>query len=334
MGWTSDPRQAPALRWGVLGPGWIADSFVAALKAETTQQVVAVGSRDVARAQTFADKWGIAAAHGSYEELLARDDVDVIYVATPHSHHREHALQAIAAGKHVLVEKSFTRNATEAREVVNAARQRGVFCMEAMWTRFLPHMVSVRKLIADGAVGDIVQLRADHGQFFPFNAEHRLYNPQLAGGALLDLGIYPVSFAHNILGTPTGITAVGAKTQTGVDGQISMIFNYDGPAQADLSTTLWSRTETSASIAGTEGRIDIAGMFYAPTSFTLTRLDGTVLTFDKPQAHGLHFQAVEVARRIGAGELESPLMPLDETVAIMGVLDEIRGHVGVEYPGE
>lgn len=334
MGWTSDPRQAPALRWGILGPGWIADSFVAALKAETTQQVVAVGSRDVSRAQAFADKWNIAGVHGSYDELVARDDVDVIYVATPHSHHREHALLAIAAGKHVLVEKSFTRNASEAREVVAAARQRGVFCMEAMWTRFLPHMVSVRKLIADGAVGDIVNLRADHGQFFPFNADHRLYNPELAGGALLDLGIYPVSFAHNILGTPAAIKSVGAKTQTGVDGQISMIFTYEGPAQADLSTTLWSRTETSASIAGTEGRIDIAGMFYAPTKFTLTRIDGTVLTFNKPQAHGLHFQAVEVARRIDAGELESPLMPLDETVAIMGVLDEIRAQVGVEYPGE
>lgn len=334
MSWTEDPRQAPTLRWGILGPGGIADSFVAALKAETTQQVVAVGSRNAQRAEAFASKWDIPGVHGSYDELVSDPNVDVIYVATPHSHHREHALQAIAAGKHVLVEKAFTRNAAEAREVVAAAREKGVFCMEAMWTRFLPHMVALRSLISDGAVGDIVNLRADHGQFFPFNPEHRIYNPELAGGALLDLGVYPVSFAHNILGAPAQIHAVGAKTQTDVDGQVSMIFTYDSPAQADLSTTSWSLTETSASISGTEGRIDVAGPFYYPTSFQLTRLDGTVMSFDKPLNHGLHFQAAEVARRISAGELESPLMPLDESVAIMGVLDEIRSQVGVTYPGE
>lgn len=334
MGWTQDPREAPALRWGILGPGWIADLFVAALKAETTQQVVAVGSRSFDRAQAFATKWDIPSVHSSYDELVSRDDVDVIYVATPHSHHHQHALQAIAASKNVLVEKAFTRNAAEAREVVEAARSADVFCMEAMWTRFLPHMVAARQLIADGAVGDIVNLRADHGQFFPLTPEHRLYNPELAGGALLDLGIYPVSFAHDILGTPKRVHAAGAKTETGVDGQVSMIFTYDSPAQADLSTTLWSRTDTSASIAGTSGRIDIDGLFYAPSSFKLTRLDDTVMTFEKPLAHGLHFQAVEVARRVSAGEKESPLMPLDESVAIMTILDDIRAQVGVKYPGE
>ena len=334
MSWTEDPRLAPTLRWGILGPGWIADSFLAALKAETTQDVVAVGSRSPDRAQAFASKWDIPAVYNSYADLVGDPKVDVIYVATPHSHHREHALEAIAAGKHVLVEKSFTRNAAEARDVVAAARAQGVFCMEAMWTRFLPHMVTLRKLIADGAIGDVVNLRADHGQFFPYQPEHRIYNPDLAGGALLDLGIYPVSFANNILGTPAKIYAVGAQTPTNVDGQVSMIFTYDSPAQADLSTTLWSHTETSASIAGTAGRIDIEGMFYAPTSFTLHRLDGTAMSFSKPLTHGLHFQAAEVARRITAGETESPLMPLDESVAIMTVLDEIRAQVGVVYPGE
>ncbi len=334
MSWTEDPRLAPALRWGVLGPGWISDRFVAALQAETAQQVVAVGSRSVERARAFASKWEIPTTYNSYDGLVADPDVDVIYVATPHSHHREQALLAIAAGKHVLVEKSFTRNAAEAREIVTAAREKGVFCMEAMWTRFLPHMVALRQLINDGAVGDIISLRADHGQFFPYKPEHRLYNPQLAGGALLDLGIYPVSFAHNILGTPSRVHAVGSQTQTGVDGQVSMIFTYDSPAHADLSTTLWSRTDASASIAGTAGRIDIDDMFYAPTSFTLRRLNGTVMQFQQPLTHGLHFQAAEVARRVSAGEKESPLMGLDESVAIMTVLDEIRAQIGVQYPGE
>src|SRR5690625_419441 len=290
MSWTEDPRLAPTLRWGILGPGWIADSFLAALKAETTQDVVAVGSRSPDRAQAFASKWDIPAVYNSYADLVGDPKVDVIYVATPHSHHREHALEAIAAGKHVLVEKSFTRNASEAREVVAAARDKGVFCMEAMWTRFLPHMVALRELIADGAIGDIVNLRADHGQVFPYQPEHRLYNPELEGGAPVGVGIYPGSFGTTSRGTPASIYAVGAKTQTGVDGQVSMIFTYDSPAQADLSTTLWSRTETSASIAGTAGRIDIDGMFYTPTSFTHHRLDGTVMSFAKPLTHGLHFQ--------------------------------------------
>jgi len=334
MTWTEDPRSAPALRWGILGPGWIANAFVAAVKAGTQQQVVAVGSRDEPRARAFAEKWDVAGVYCSYEELVADPNVDVVYVATPHSHHRDHALQAIAAGKHVLVEKAFTRNANEAREVVDAARQKQVFCMEAMWTRFLPHMVALRKLLADGAVGDIVNLQADHGQFFPFQAAHRLYDPRLAGGALLDLGIYPVSFAHDILGEPSRVHAVGTLTPSNVDGQVSLIFAYDSPAQAELSTTLWARTATRASIAGTAGRIDIDGPFYTPTGFTLERLDGTTFRFEKPLTHGLHFQAAEVARRVSAGELESPLMPLDESVQIMSVLDEVRGQIGVTYPGE
>src|SRR5690625_2269815 len=334
MTWTEDPRSAPALRWGILGPGWIANAFVAAMKAGTQQQVVAVGSRDEPRARAFAEKWDVAGVYCSYEELVADPNVDVVYVATPHSHHRDHALQAIAAGKHVLVEKAFTRNANEAREVVDAARQKQVFCMEAMWTRFLPHMVALRKLLADGAVGDIVNLQADQGQFFPFQAAHRLYDPRLAGGALLDLGIYPVSFAHDILGEPSRVHAVGTLTPSNVDGQVSLIFAYDSPAQAELSTTLWARTATRASIAGTAGRIDIDGPFYTPTGFTLERLDGTTFRFEKPLTHGLHFQAAEVARRVSAGELESPLMPLDESVQIMSVLDEVRGQIGVTYPGE
>lgn len=329
-----DPRNAPVLRWGILGPGWIADKFVAALRAETMQAVVAVGSRSETRAADFAQKWDVPAVYTSYEDLVAADDVDVIYVATPHSHHAEHALLAINAGKHVLVEKSFTRNAAEARQVVAAARDRGVFCMEAMWTRFLPHMVAARSLIADGELGSVISLQADHGQQFAFYPEHRLFNPDLAGGALLDLGIYPVSLAHYFLGLPTSFEAVARKTSTGVDGHVGLLFDYECGAIAEVSTTLWAHTANAARITGTRGRVEIAGSAYQPSSFIFTRDDGSVVTFNKPLNHGLHFQAVEVARRVSAGELESPLMPLDDSIAIMDLLDDIRRVIGVDYPGE
>ena len=272
-GTVPDPRSAPAIRWGILGAGGIAGSFADAVRESTRAIVVAVGSRDRVKAERFATAHAIPTTHASYAELVEDSQVDVVYVATPHSHHHEHALLAIAAGKHVLVEKAFTRNEAEAREVLDAARAAGVFVMEAMWTRFLPHVAALRGVIARGEIGDVVNLTADHGQFFPLDPTHRLYAPELAGGALLDLGVYPVSFAHDLLGAPTSVTAVGTLTETGVDGQIGMALGYEGSGAgisplATLSTTLWSRTPTTASISGTAGRIEVEGAFYAPTSFT------------------------------------------------------------------
>ncbi len=239
-----------------------------------------------------------------------------MYVATPHSHHHEHALLAIRAGKHVLVEKAFTRNEAEAVEVLDAAREAGVFVMEAMWTRFLPHVAALRGVIARGEIGDIVNLSADHGQWFPFDPEHRLYAPELAGGALLDLGVYPVSFAHDLLGAPSTVTAVGALTETGVDGQVSIVLGY-GDTQATLSTTLWSRTANTAVISGTAGRIEVEGTFYAPTSFRVVRHDGASWYYDGFSGEGKQYQAAEVARRVAAGETQSPRMSWDST---------LRGH--------
>lgn len=334
MARTEDPRTAPSIRWGILGAGNIASSFAQAVNAHTRAQLVAVGSRNRDRSERFATAHGIPTTHIGYRDLVEDPHVDVVYVATPHSEHLEHALLAIKAGKHVLVEKAFTRNVGEAAQVLDAAREAGVFAMEAMWTRFLPHVAALHQVIDAGEIGDIVNISADHGQFFPFNPASRLYDPALAGGALLDLGVYPVSFAHDFLGVPTAVQAAGALTETGVDGQISIALSYPGGAQATLSTTLWAKTPTTASISGTEGWIEVAGSFYGPTSFRVVRRDGRTWTFDQPGEKGLQYEAAEVARRVAAGEHESPLMSWDGTLEVMRTLDEIRAQAGVVYPGE
>jgi predicted dehydrogenase len=334
MAHTEDPRSAPSVRWGILGAGGIAAAFADAVRAGTRAQVVAVGSRDHARAERFATAHGIPTTHVGYRDLVEDPQVDVVYVATPHSEHREHALLAIAAGKHVLVEKAFTRNAAEAEEVLAAARAAGVFVMEAMWTRFLPHVAALHQVIESGEIGEVVAVHADHGQYFPFDPAHRLYDPALAGGALLDLGVYPVAFAQDFLGVPTAVHAVGSLTETGVDGQVSVVLSYGDRTQASLTTTLWARTPTTAAISGTEGTITVEGAFYAPTSFRVERRDGRSWAFRQPVERGLQYEAAEVARRVAEGATESPRMSWSDTLAVLRTTDEIRAQVGVVYPGE
>ena len=338
-GLTPDPMSAPALRWGIIGPGGIAATFARAVTEHTASTIAAVGSRDAAKAQEFAAKFlgeaaDQAAIYGSYEELVADPSIEAVYVATPHSHHAEHALLAINAGKHVLVEKAFARNVEEALEIFAAAKERGVFVMEAMWTRFLPHIAAIHDLIDRGEIGEISTILADHGQFFEFDAQHRLFNPNLAGGAMLDLGIYPVSFAHDFLGSPESIIASGQKTETDVDGQVSMIFNYDDNAQANLHTTLWGRTPTTATIAGTKGQIIVHGSFYGPTSFELVKYNGEVSTYERDDIFGFEFEAAEVARCVASSLTESPLMTWQDSLDVMASLDEIRSQIDVIYPGE
>ena len=334
MAHTPDPRTAPPIRWGILGAGGIAGHFAGTVAAGTRAQIVAVGSRNRDRAERFATAHGIPTTHVGYRDLVEDPQVDAIYVATPHSEHAEHAILAINAGKHVLVEKAFTRNAAEAEKVFAAATAVGVFVMEAMWTRFLPHVAAVHQVIDSGEIGDIVNLRADHGQAFRFDPKSRLFAPSLAGGALLDLGVYTVAWAHDFLGVPDAVTAVGRLTETGVDGQISMILSYGERTQADLTTTLWAKTPTTSSISGTEGFIRVDGDFYEPTSFTLVRRDGRVWTFDQPIPHGMQHEAAEVARGVAEGRTQSERMGWDATLAVMRTMDEVRRQVGVVYPGE
>lgn len=335
-----DPMAAPPLRWGVLGTGWIAERFVATLHENTRQRLVAVGSRSQAKATAFADRFGAEHAHSSYEALVADPSVDVVYVATPHSEHLDNALLAIAAGKHVLVEKAFTRNAGEARAVFDAARGAGVAVLEAMWTRFLPDMDIVRQLLADGALGEVETVFADHGQWFERDPEFRLFDPAKAGGAMLDLGVYPVSFTHFALGAPERVLAIGSKAFTGVDRQVSAVcagYGQHPNAQALISTTLAALTPTTAFIAGDAARIEIPTAFYAPQQIKFITRDGEVTLSEAPaisEHAGLCFEAAHLATMIAQGRVESDLLPWSETLAVMETMDELRRQVGVALPGE
>jgi predicted dehydrogenase len=312
------------LRWGVLSTGGIAHTFASDLRFNDDGVVTAVGSRSQASADAFGDEFDIPRRHGSYEDLVQDNEVDVIYVGTPHPMHFANTMLALEHGKPVLVEKAFTMTSKEARDLVATARSKRLFLMEAMWTRFLPHVVALRELINEGALGEIVTIEADHGQWFEQDPAFRLFAPELGGGALLDLGVYPVSFASMLLGTPERLTALVDPTINGVDGQASMLFGYANGAQAVLTCTSSARTATRACISGTKARIEIDGSFYAPTSFTLVTRDGEERRFDfATQGRGLHYQTREVAKCLREGKLESATMPLDESISIMETMESV-----------
>jgi predicted dehydrogenase len=327
---TSEP-----LRWAVIGTGGIAKAFAEDLRLSDAGELVAVGSRTAARAETFAAEVGAPRSYGDQAEMLAADDIDAVYVATPHTGHRVAALAAIEAGKAVLVEKPFTINRAEAEDVVKAARAAGVFLMEAMWTRFLPHMVRLRELLAEERLGDVRLVTAEHGVWFRHDPAHRMYDPHLGGGALLDLGVYPVSFMSMVLGTPSSVVASTQFGDTGVDGHTAVVMKYEGGRQAVATSSMEVFLPNRATIAGTDAHIDIDPWWYRPTTFTLTARTGAVERYEFPvPGNGLRFQTEEVARCVRAGLLESPILTLDETCEIMGTMDEVRTQVGLRYPGE
>ncbi|WP_327001774.1 Gfo/Idh/MocA family oxidoreductase [Dactylosporangium sp. NBC_01737] len=332
----ADPSDAPPIKWGIIAPGWIAGQFAGALHRHSKSRVVAVGSSSADRAKEFAARHGVERAYGSYEALVADHDIDAVYVASPHSHHFEQTRLALLAGKPVLVEKAFTQNASQASSLIDLARGSGLLLMEAMWSRFLPHYDVVRQLIADGVLGEVQTVISDHGQHFELEPAHRLLNPALAGGALLDLGIYPISFTSFVLGAPEEIQATGTMTNTGVDAQVSAVLRT-GRAHGIISTTQTAASPTTASISGTAGRVEIAGPFYQPQSVRFTDLAGdTQATAPGSVAghEGLVYQAAHFADLLTAGATESPLLPLGETLSIMQTLDEIRRQIGLVYPNE
>jgi predicted dehydrogenase len=323
------------LRWGILATGGIAHSFTRDLRT-AGRDVTAVGSRRPEASAQFAEEFGIGRAHGSYEDLVADPDVDIVYVSTPHPMHADNAILALEAGKHVLVEKPFTLTSAEARRVRDVAAERGLLAMEAMWTRYLPHMVRIRELQAQGALGEVRAVLADHTQKLPSDPTHRLNALELGGGALLDLGIYPISFAWDILGAPTAITATGRLAETGADTEVAVVMTH---ATGALSTSISSSRAAgpnTAHIIGTEARIDIDRVWYNATSFRLTAPDGTVLEefVSEVEGRGMQYQALAAERFVAAGVTDSDILPIDETVAIMECLDEIRALIGVTYPGE
>jgi predicted dehydrogenase len=331
---TPDPMLAPRLRWGVLGPGWIAERFVGSLRRSTGQQVVAVASRDLGRAAAFASRWGIDRAYGGYQALVEDPGVDVVYVATPHNAHRPCALLAIEAGRHTLVEKPLALNAAEVAELAAAARGNGVFLMEALWTVFLPRFDVLRQVLADGLLGEVRTVLAEVGEHF--GPEHRIMRADLAGGPLLDLGTYPAALATMVLGPAERVLASGQPAPGGVNGQASILATHAGGAQSVLHTTLFSDTPTAATIAGTEATATLPGPFYQPGDLRVRFYDGAALEHREPAAgHGaLHFQAAHLAAAVDGGLLESPLRPLADSLATIRVLDEVRGQLGVVFAEE
>jgi predicted dehydrogenase len=331
----SDVYTGLEFRWGIIGTGGIATAFARDLSYLNNHVVKAVGSRSLQSAQDWAIEFPGCKAFGSYEELVNDPDIDAIYVATPHTFHAANTILALNAGKPVLCEKPFAVNAAEARQMRDAAKSNDVALMEAMWTRYLPHIYKVREILASGVIGKVIAVEADHGQRLADYANPRHWEPELGGGALLDLGIYPVSFAHLVLGTPEKITATASLTDKGVDAQTSAIFDYSSGAQAVLSTTLSAKTSNRATISGELGRIEIDTVFYTPTSVRVVMHDDSVTEYPREyEGGGLREQAQYFSELIQRGEKESALLTLNETIAIMGSLDEIRKQIGLIYPSE
>jgi predicted dehydrogenase len=323
------------VRWGILGTGGIAQSFTTDLLGDGFT-ITAVGSRTQGTADAFAARNGIATAHGSYEALVADPNVDAIYVSTPHPFHLPNALLVLGAGKHALVEKPFTLSAAEARQVVALAEEKKLVVLEAMWTRWLPHIVRLREIVAAGTLGDIRTIIADHNQKISSDPAHRINAPELGGGALLDLGIYPISFAWDILGKPETIQSISSPTATGVDRQTAILFGYANGQQAVLHTASDTKGPNSASVIGTAGWIEIDRTFYMPTSFTVYNSNGDVVErFEHPvKNRGMQYQAWETERLIESGTLSGDILPTSETIEIMEALDTIREQIGLRYPGE
>lgn len=320
--------------WGILATGGIAANFAADLRRLPDAEIVAVASRTLPAAKSFAEKFAIPRAYGSWTELADDEEVDVVYVATPHSAHRVAAGLCLQAGRAVLCEKAFTINAVEARELVDLARTRGRFLMEAMWTYMNPAVRRMTELVRDGAIGEVRTVHADFGLAGPFAPEHRLRDPALGGGALLDLGVYPVSFAQLLLGEPDEIRAWAHLTPEGVDSDTGVLLGWDGGAVAMLSCSLTADTARTASVTGTRGRIDFPRTFFNPDRFVLHRQGRDPEEFVFPGPTGYTHEAAEVMRCLREGLTESPLVPLEGSLAVMRTLDAVRDRIGVRYPGE
>lgn len=328
-----DSREAPPLRWAIMGPGWIAEQFVRSLQAHTTQVVAAVGSRSLGRAREFASRHGIDAAVGSYEELVALDGVDIVYVATPHPSHLEHALLSMEAGKHVLVEKPVAISADQARSIAAKAEASGLFCAEALWTLYLPKWDILRQIVDGGMIGDLRSVHAIYGEYFA--DEHRIFDATLAGGPLLDLGTYPLAYVTSLLGPAQAVAALGVPDPRGVNGQLAATMVHADGAMSVVATTVhgWPRNEIT--IIGSDGVLTVEELHNSPGPLTLRSVDrSTSVTYDEPlgdQVGGLHFQAAEAARRIAAGERETPIRTLASSITSLEASDEIRRQVGISF---
>jgi predicted dehydrogenase len=320
------------VRWGIAATGGIAATMVAALSTLPDAEVVAVGSRTEEAARRFADAHGIARAHASHADLFADDEVDIVYVASPHNAHAAMTIAALDAGRHVLCEKAFAVNAGQAEAMVEAARRNGRFLMEAMWTWFLPPVIEIRDLVAGGAIGEVTAVQASFSVPIWDRAE-RLRLPELAGGAVLDLGVYPVAVSRFILGPPSEVRAVGTIGDTGVDRNIAGVLHHTGGAVTAFVAGLDAASSCTAEIVGTGGTITLDAPFHCTSGYTVDRHDGSPRHVVRPH-QGLAHEAEHAMARIRAGHLESDVIPLQTSVETMRVLDEIRRQIGLVLPGD
>ncbi|QPK81407.1 Gfo/Idh/MocA family oxidoreductase [Schaalia sp. ZJ405] len=332
-----DPTQAPAVRWGILGAGWIGSVFAHDVAAYSSGIMEGVAARDPKRAEEFAEKFGVNRAFESYEALLADPDIDVVYIAAIHPEHEKLAIQALEAGKPILVEKCFTMDAAGARRVVELARSKGLFCMEAMWTRHLPHQKVLTQILRNGSLGAISTVFADHGQDL-WNVQ-RMWDPQLGGGALLDLGVYSVSFVQQVLPDCEVVGSAGKLTELGVDVENAVLLRTED-ATATATSNFNGRSATFGQVVCEKGTLEMPEQFYRPTSLRLRvfsdpeRDNGVITEWDGTVPGGFQYQAAEVARCLAAGLTESATMPLDDTIRVMELLDTVREQLGVVYPWE
>lgn len=326
------PDGVGPMRWGIAATGGIAASMAEALGTLDDAEIVAVGSRSQAAADDFAGRFGIPHAHGSYQALYDDPDVDIVYVATPHSHHHDMTIAALDAGKHVLCEKAFAVNAAQARAMVDAARRNQRFLMEAMWTWFMPLTLELRRRVLAGDIGELKVVEANFGiPVHDPDGRHRRLD--LAGGALLDLGIYPISFARYLAGDPVSVKALGSLGPSGVDATVGGVVSFEGGALGIFHTSLDMLSGLGASVVGTGGRIDVAPPFWFPTRFTVHVPGRDPEVVDMPH-NGLAHEAAHAMERIRGGHLESDVIPLATTVSTMELLDDVRAQVGVVYPEE
>ncbi|MEA3537054.1 Gfo/Idh/MocA family oxidoreductase [Rhizobium sp. CC-YZS058] len=330
---TPDAMDAPILRWGVLGSGWIAEQFTRSVKAHTRQQITAVGSRSQEAADAFAARLGVPKAFGSYQALVEAEDIDVIYVATPHNLHHDHALMAIAAGKHVLVEKPVALNRAQAEAMVRAARAKRVFFAEALWTYFLPKFDVFRQILEEGVIGDVLSVFTEYGEYLPRG--HRIFDQSLAGGPLLDLGTYPASLLVWLLGKPRTIVGLAEPDPSGVNGQLSVVLSNERGAMGTLSTSLYGFTPANAAIIGTRGSIRFNTEFHLPGGFEVWSREGDLrLRYEEARgAHfeGLCFEAAEVARSIAGGLHETTCRLPQASLDTMELLDGIRSALKLDF---
>ena len=325
----------PRIRWGIIATGNIAGQFARDLALLPDHEIVAVGSRTMERATAFAAEHGIGRAYDNYPAVAEDPDVDIIYIATPHTDHLPTARHALLNGTAVLCEKPFTVNAREARELIALAEEKGLFLMEAMWMRCNPLHLRVRELVESGAIGEPRAVQADLGFVAAYEPEGRLFAPDLAGGALLDVGVYPVSLAHHLLGAPQSVAATGTLAPTGVDASVGISLSYANGAVASLATSITGTLPNAASVAGTDGWIELPPEFQHTDRLVIHRPDKEPETFSVSLVGvGYTYEAVEVARCLRAGETQSPLVPWADTLAVMEVLDTVRQQIGVRYPSD